>query len=182
MKTSLPFAVLACSLLLHGAASLSITKCNTYLNELCVDIEDTKLRLYIESRPGEFFEMFVKLKSVWLSNPIRPVVQTWRNCVADNVVQNSTLYNETVVNCDAVGFQGTQLTFTVRMYESENGTFSDGTTDYPIQPGSIELLYNLQYSQACIQDTSNDINCTAEEVIVSHHACTCPALSLNVVS
>ncbi len=149
--------------LAHQAACLSLTLCSSFLNNMCADLNDADVRLYLSDQTGPYYEMNVRLKSVWLSNPIRPVVRRWRNCVEIPSTESGDVFNETIVNCDAVGFQGTTLTYTVRAFH-DNSSVDDAHNPFYIKPGAFEILYNLQYTQACL---SADYNCTTERVNVS---------------
>ncbi len=154
--------LLALLVLAHGVSSLSLTLCSDYLNNMCADINDADVTLYLTDKSGPYYQMTVRLKSVWLSNPIRPVVRRWRNCVEVETTEIGDVYNETIVNCDATGFQGTTLTMSVRAFH-DNSSVDDAFDPFYIKPGAFEILYNLQYTQACI---SADYNCTTERVNV----------------
>lgn len=157
--------------------AFSVTMCSMGANNLCAELQDADVRLFISDKSGPFYELNVKLKSVWLSNPVRPTVEHWRNCFQ---MANSTneVYSETVVNCDAVGFQGTSLTYAVRAF-TENSSVADHHDFYFITPGAFEIKYNLQYGQACV---SSEFDCPNEAVNVSgpSRSAACPPTTLSL--
>ena len=160
-----------------GAEPFTTTICTDYLNKMCAEVNNAAVRLYISDQAGPYYSMTVRVKKVWLSNPILPTILHWRDCVGFGT-NHTESYNDTMVICDAVGFSGTSMTFTIRVF-TQNSTVRSGTETFVAAPGSMELLYNLQFSQACeIQD---DYPCDTELVNVRARCTAGPAVAVSAL-